>query len=707
MQKDNRSKSYFSVSAWDEYRKNFGFTEKLCSGLFAIYGFKFSPEITDDCTRESHEKRQAFVFSIPRSYTPQTLPRSPKPSGKVNSRSPVPLDEDLSQGDYETFLLHEHETDPDFFITFEEYCAYQKVVQHEKEEDPNFSMSYKDYSAYCTLIETLPELQIKPKEYMSYSAAQRKMKIALSYQHYLDKMGLREELKVHFRKRNHPIAYSVEFASLKQELIDLIDEYQGKERGFKGGLLGQYLALHEKIAELDKKLIGYAVTRSSLYQLQEENQNSLSTITPSLTRPCYIISENFRHWQELGDVEALDLLPIEDQLKIKEKKKKALSKTTEKLPTLSEDLIQKIKEFIKVEYLNFNLEIFLLGLCGDQVQYLRKFLGAEVDNSSEYSIKGYKPIKMGGREWVLTLTPITHLHFNITRPQDPPIFPPVQHSVPDVFQRLQKRTETYQQVINDYEDRTIESQKEINKIISEVDRKRESQRALLAKLRENLVSETKLSELQEDLKSRIMTSVKLEEEQQRVINVLNEIFSPQESLAEMPDLSSYFESEPTPVWPNLSKQLFDLIQLLRFKKTCKGFNGQEKINFGFVIEMLEEIPSIFKMSEQLKKKESEIAQRQTEIKNTHWLNYFYSHLQGMPRERQQRLKVSVEAVLDASQFDKTQADILDFINAAYKDLYQDITGSEAARDASIRLKKFNDNNIGILIDLEDLKNFKR
>lgn len=685
-QTDNSSQSYFNINAWYGYAKNYGFTEKLCSALWAIYGFQFKFEIIDDQSRKAHEKREAFVSEIPKSYTPKTLPRKPKNTETTNLELSSSPNDHSSRDEYNEFLMEEQRAEPEISITFDEYRAYQKIMQDEKKEDTNFSMTYQGYRAYLECIKILPELQIRPKDYMIYATAQRKMTIALSYQDYLDKIGIREELKSRLRKKEPHKEHAIKFSSLKQELLNLLGDYQGENKGLMGGFLGKYLEWHEKIEELDKDLLKLKIISISLYQPQVESSNPLTTPL-SLTRPSYIIRDNFESWEEIGDVTALDLVPIKDRLNTKAKKKNFPQGKTEN--SLPNPFIQKSKEFIRKTYLDFGSEIFLLGLCSDQVGYLYQCLQENIS----YMIRGLRPIKIGGKEWVVSLTPITHLEFKAEEVQGSSKIPvAAQHSDPTVSKRLEERIEAYQQEVKNHQDAMIMLQDERAELAQEIDKVRQAQKVKLKELSEEL----------NILNSPISASADFEEEQQQIVDILSNIFMPQE-VQDVSALCSKEEDEFFAIKSEIARKRTDLRQILQARKASKVFDNKEKIQIDITLKVLEYISSILIGVQPLKEKEKEFIQKQTEAYNIQWLYYFYAHLQSLPWKQHQRLTVSFETISNEDQFDKTQVSVLNFIRMAYKDLYEDILGFKSQKEVSISTRKPRDNCIEILVDLEDLQ----
>jgi hypothetical protein len=96
-------------------------------------------------------------------------------------------------------------------------------------------------------------------------------------------------------------------------------------------------------------------------------------------------------------------------------------------------------------------------------------------------------------------------------------------------------------------------------------------------------------------------------------------------------------------------------------------------------------------------------QAHTEISDLNRVFSFYAHLQAMPWQQQQRIKISFQPTEDTNQFEKNELRIPYLMQTAYQTLFTDIFETQPTKAASISLRKLSGGEIGMLIDLEDLQ----
>jgi hypothetical protein len=609
--RQNRNHSYANLNSYIAAWYNYSFNENFCRALSTVYEFKFRPLLEDDHSRSAHTKREAFVTAIPKSYTPKTLPKR-KQNPKVSIQEPTfSSDKNEFEEEWKQFMQSEQEKDPTFDVTLGEFTAYKEIVRQTQQSDSTFSMNYQNYSAFRKLNEKFLEQEeqtITPQEYMSYMVMKIKMGgIALSYEDYLMKLELRDKLTEYSRKRNRVIDDTLDFTSLKQNLFELLERYQGIQKlqsdqpPIIGGLLGKYLGLHKKIGELDKKLIAYKLVNFSLYEL-EKYEGYLrplpSTPETIVKKPFYVVVDDFKKWEEIGLVEVVPLKkPYEETRTKKKEKVKSETSSSKEARQLPGDIIEKTVKFIKQAYQDFNLEIFLLGLCGDQAEFLHKCLQ---EQNRPYAIKGLRPVQIGGREWVFSLASITGINLGAIDSEQPPECPLlVQHTDKMVTTRIRERFKIYQDTLEEHQRTATAIEEQINTSKATIKTLRYAQSSGIGSLMLDLSTkahesfsasktpsqfENELKSLQESLNLEKDNGSALENEQVEVVNTLNKIFNSQE-------LSYAFHvydegDEALSLLQQIGKEAGKLQGLLKQRKET---DSQEKAKLKLAIGLLKNI----------------------------------------------------------------------------------------------------------------------
>lgn len=728
----NKEKSYLSVTSYFLAWYNYNFDERICQALSTIYEFRYRSPLEDDHSSEAQTKRKGFVTAIPMAHTPKTLPKrqqSPKESSKQPSAS---VEKNDYEAEWQQFLGKEQEENPLFYISLQEFIAYKTLVQQTQLMDQNFSMNYQEYKAFCELLEREKQ-SIVPQDFKIYMVKKKRIQnFELSYQDYHMRLKLWEKLPDQCRKILQFMKDTSDFTSLKERFYALLEQYQGEPQRqadntvVVGGLLGRYIELHKEIEGLDKKLITYNLINFSLYELKkyEKHLRPLFLTTEMvIKKPFYVVGDNFKDWQEVGMLDEL-VIPIEQRCVIwetarrkrqekkqedskteepkviqakKEVKKRSREKPSEASIALPQNFVERVIKFITQCYTEFNKEVFLLGLTPDQAEFLHKRLEDKKQNSLFHAIKKLRSAQVRGREWILPLAPIRVIDLSGQRLELPGIAPREDESVK---RRIEARFKVYQEELSDYQQKISEIEKELTAQRTKIKTLRDVQGTAVGTL--VLVSKTSSNELetlQTSLNSEINNSADLDREQLSIVDILSRFFGGDEVL---PLSRDAIDDEATSPLNRIIKEAKKLKLELEMRERKENDTGKKQ-ELNLVSSLLENVSIVIGDLQQVEAKQEEKKRFQKDISDKSWVLDFYAHLQAMPCQPQQRIKISFQPIQDVNQVEQNEVRVVHLMHAAYRAFFTDIFEQEPLKDVSISQYKLNDKELGIIIDLEDLQ----